>query len=94
MALWLERKTLIHEVGGSSPASGVSAPQIRGLDDRATTSIGQENRFQLKSDLHLGEFHRAEYSMGALHHGFMCAIQHPTLGRALMPHAGLEPTTS
>ena len=32
VALWLERKTLIHEVVGSSPGSGVSAPQIRGSD--------------------------------------------------------------
>ena len=34
VAQWLERKTLIHEVEGLSPVSGVSAPQIRGLDDK------------------------------------------------------------
>ena len=46
----MSQKTLIHEVVGSSPLSGISAPQINGLDDSAT-GIGQANRFQLKSDL-------------------------------------------
>ena len=32
----MEQKTLIHEVRGSSPASGVSAPQIRVLDESAS----------------------------------------------------------
>ena len=41
MVLWLERKTLIHEVVGSIPVSGVIAPQIRGLDESAS-GIGQE----------------------------------------------------
>ena len=36
MVLRLEWKTLIHEVGGSRPVSGDSAPQIRGLDESAT----------------------------------------------------------
>ena len=57
VALWLERKTLIYEVLGSSSESGISAPQIRGLDESAT-GIGQANPFQLKSDLHLGKFSR------------------------------------
>ena len=61
VALWLERKTLIHEVVSLSPASSVSAPQIRGLDDSAS-GIGQaKSLFQLKSDKHLGKFHRADY---------------------------------
>ena len=45
--------------------SGVSAPQIRGLDDSAA-GIGQSNQFQLKLDLHLGKFHRADYLLGVL----------------------------
>ena len=40
MVLRLEWKTLIHEVGGSRPVSGDSAPQIRGLDESAS-AIGQ-----------------------------------------------------
>ena len=62
MALWLEGKTLIHEVAGLSPASGIGAPQSRGLDDSAS-SIGQANRLHLKWDLHLGKFHRANNCM-------------------------------
>ena len=38
--------SLVHEVVGWSPVSGISAPQIRGLDDSAS-GIGQANRFQL-----------------------------------------------
>ena len=33
MALRLEQKTLIHEVVGSSPAQGISAPQRMGVLD-------------------------------------------------------------
>ena len=62
MALRLERKTLIHEVVGSRPASGVSAPQIRGLDDSAT-GIGQANRFQL---VRLAPEEVPNYSLGVL----------------------------
>ena len=66
MAQWLERKTLIHVFVGLSPASGISAPQRRGFNDSAS-GIGQESRFQLKSDLHLGKFERDDYCMGALY---------------------------
>ena len=58
----LERKTLIHEVVGSNPAVVTLSvlPKGWGLDDSAS-SIGQaKSRFQLKSDLHLGKFHRAD----------------------------------
>ena len=69
----LERKTLIQEavalrLRAHRPAS---VPPIKELDDRAN-SPGQANQFQLKSDLHLGKLHRDDYSMGALHHGFIC----------------------
>ena len=31
IALWLERKTLIHEVIGASPAQGIGAPRKMGV---------------------------------------------------------------
>ena len=58
----LERKTHIHEVVGSNPAVVTSSvlPKGWGLDDSAS-GIGQaKSRFQLKSELHLGKFHRAD----------------------------------
>ena len=67
-------KTLIHEVVGSSSGSGVSAPQIRGLDDGAS-GIGQAKNHPTKSDLHLGKFHSADYCMRALHHQLHVLLQ-------------------
>ena len=46
------------------PGSGVSAPQIRGLDGNASGITLAKNWFQLKLDLHAGKFHRADYTAG------------------------------
>ena len=56
----LERMILINEVLGSSSASGIIAPLIRGFGV-SVTGIGQVNRFQIKLALHLGKFRRTDY---------------------------------
>ena len=60
-----------HDWIPSAFSQKVSARQIRGLDESAS-DIGQANRFQLKLDLHLGKFHRANYFMRALQHQLSC----------------------
>lgn len=53
---------MIHKVMHLSLASVVSATQRRELDDSAS-GIAKAKQFQLKPDLRLGMFHRAEYPM-------------------------------
>ena len=82
VALWLERKTLIHEVVGSSPGSGLSAPPRVGC-------------WITHMELAVQCSHALCWNQPGLYAaGFMCAIQHPTLGGAMTLDPRLEPTTS